>query len=75
MKTIAITPTNESVIPFLRELLSNPAWVSKLTICDESDDLSKYNPETRQVINDVENGRNMITCLNYNDYLTKITNQ
>jgi hypothetical protein len=34
MKTIYITPASEAVIPFLRELLSNPAWVSEIVVCD-----------------------------------------
>jgi hypothetical protein len=37
MKTISITPANEAVIPFLKELLSNPAWVSEIVICDHGD--------------------------------------
>jgi hypothetical protein len=35
MKTIAITPANEKIIPFLKELLSNPDWVSKINIYDD----------------------------------------
>jgi hypothetical protein len=35
MKTISITPANEAVVPFLRELLSNPAWVADITIHDD----------------------------------------
>ena len=32
MKTITITPTNDEVIPFLTEILSNKKWVSELHI-------------------------------------------
>jgi hypothetical protein len=35
MKTISIKPASEAVIPFLRELLSNPAWVADITIHDD----------------------------------------
>ncbi|MDR0572660.1 MAG: hypothetical protein LBG96_01280 [Tannerella sp.] len=35
MKTIFIKPANEAVIPFLTELLSNPAWVTDITIYDD----------------------------------------
>ncbi|MDR3267767.1 MAG: hypothetical protein LBT83_01700 [Tannerella sp.] len=72
MRTIAITPASESVIPFLKELLSNPAWVSKITISNEIDDFSKYNTETRLAINDVENDRNMTVCQDFDDYKKKI---
>jgi hypothetical protein len=45
MKTISITPANEAVIPFLKELLSNPAWVSDIVICDnEEENLQKETP-------------------------------
>jgi hypothetical protein len=72
MRTIAITPTNESVIPFLEELLSNPAWVSKITVSNEIDDFSIYNTETRQTINDVENDRDMTVCRDFDDYKKRI---
>jgi hypothetical protein len=35
MKTISIKPANEEIIPFLKELLSNPAWVTDITIHDD----------------------------------------
>jgi len=72
MRTIAITPANESVIPFLKELLSNPAWVSEITISNEIDDFSQYNAETRQAINDVENDRNITVCHDFDDYKKRI---
>jgi hypothetical protein len=72
MRTIAITPASESVIPFLKELLSNPAWVSEITISNEIDDFSKYHAETRQAINDVENDRNMTVCQDFDDYKKRI---
>jgi hypothetical protein len=37
MKTISITPASETVIPFLRELLSNPAWVFAITVHDSKE--------------------------------------
>ncbi|MDR1676385.1 MAG: hypothetical protein LBR86_07960 [Tannerella sp.] len=37
MKTISITPASEAAIPFLKELLSSPAWVSGITVHDSSD--------------------------------------
>jgi hypothetical protein len=44
MKTISITPASEAVIPFLKKLLSNPAWVSEITIHDNSDTIHPNNP-------------------------------
>jgi hypothetical protein len=35
MKTIYIKPANEDVIPFLKQLLSNPAWVTDITVYDD----------------------------------------
>ncbi|MDR2774836.1 MAG: hypothetical protein LBC19_08855 [Tannerella sp.] len=35
MKTIYIKPANEDVIPFLKQLLSNPAWVADITVYDD----------------------------------------
>jgi hypothetical protein len=44
MKTILVTPANEAVIPFLKELLSNPAWVSGITVCDDEEaNMSNHN--------------------------------
>jgi hypothetical protein len=70
LNTITISPSSKAVLPFLKELLSNPYWVSKMVINEEkSDDFARYNAETIQAIEDAVSGRNMTTYNDFDDYL------
>jgi hypothetical protein len=70
MNTITITPSSNAVLPFLKELLSNSMWVSKIVINEEkSDDFTRYNAETIQAIEDAVSGRNMTTYSDFDEYL------
>jgi antitoxin component of RelBE/YafQ-DinJ toxin-antitoxin module len=69
MTTITIVPKDDSLLPFLKELLSNPAWVKKLEIREEVG--KKPNSETLKAIKEAREWKG-IECKDINDFFEKL---
>ncbi|GHT06332.1 hypothetical protein FACS189474_4850 [Bacteroidia bacterium] len=68
MTTITIVPKDNSMLPFLKELLSNPAWVKRIEV-NESE--KKPNSETLRAIKEAREGKGVV-CKDVNDFFQKL---
>ncbi|GHV58268.1 hypothetical protein FACS1894182_09750 [Bacteroidia bacterium] len=68
MTTITIVPKNNSILPFLKELLFNPAWVKKIEIHESE---KKPNSETLRAMKEASEGKGVV-CRDVNDFFQKL---
>jgi hypothetical protein len=69
MNTITVVPRSNTVLPFLEELLSNPAWVKKVVVNEVVEDIP--NKDTQKAIKEAREGKG-IRCKDVNDFFTQL---
>jgi hypothetical protein len=69
MTTITVIPKSKAVLPFLEELLSNPAWVEKMVVNEAVEEIP--NKTTQKAIKEAREGKG-IRCKNVSDFFTQL---
>jgi len=69
MTTMTIVPKNNAMLPFLEQLLSNPAWVKKVVINEKREE--RPNAITQQAIEEAREGKG-VKCKNIDDFFKRL---